>query len=555
MRAEIIAGGLLLMTGAFGGLLPLEETGAQHLFTGQAQFTAANYTGTATLQTSDGTLRLQGTLDDQLTAEQARLTLRTWNETGNRAEVAGLEPNVWKMEDTRETHEHFKTATIRIDSGMDGQIHTWASPEKGPGNFTLYLDPSDPPSIQPSRYGVEFWTDGQARTNEIEAPVFALGHDGSAYREAEVQDAVFDAFQANGSLTLVVGHANLTVQDSDEMESYRTGTWSEDSPGSPVVRTQKRAIAILELEGASWTRGFEEEHSTFFAYQPRWEIDGSVSFHADAGSMQSPQGNHSLSDRHVEILGNTTLDLKADGEEDKLPLPKYLQPDHRKPEPLMPRPAVLANFQSQADTVTLDGQAVALPAQPPVPEEVTMLARVLGLLVLAWTVGRKFLFGVVALLVRDPLTHDRRRQIHRFVEEAGMAYLRQIHRATGIPLGSLAYHVRVLRKAGLLASIRRAGYTVYFATSPDVCQEEMERLALLAEPTRREIAEVLVEEAPLSQKVLARRLEVTQATISRQLAQLTKAGLVEARGKLNIEYRPADILRDWIGNGSAPSRA
>ncbi|HET7855373.1 MAG TPA: winged helix-turn-helix domain-containing protein [Gaiellaceae bacterium] len=51
--------------------------------------------------------------------------------------------------------------------------------------------------------------------------------------------------------------------------------------------------------------------------------------------------------------------------------------------------------------------------------------------------------------------------------------------------------------------------------------------AALADPTRREIAQLLASDGPLTQTELARRLPITRQGVAKHLAALQEAGLVE----------------------------
>lgn len=52
--------------------------------------------------------------------------------------------------------------------------------------------------------------------------------------------------------------------------------------------------------------------------------------------------------------------------------------------------------------------------------------------------------------------------------------------------------------------------------------------AALADPTRREIAQLLAARGPLTQTELARELPITRQGVAKHLAALAEAGLVEA---------------------------
>jgi predicted transcriptional regulator len=76
----------------------------------------------------------------------------------------------------------------------------------------------------------------------------------------------------------------------------------------------------------------------------------------------------------------------------------------------------------------------------------------------------------------------------------------------------------------------------------------------LACPTRKTIADVLVEEGAYSQTGLFEAVEVDRSTVSKHLAKLAEADLVEVEDAETIQYSPSDLLRDWAEkHRSSPS--
>lgn len=70
-------------------------------------------------------------------------------------------------------------------------------------------------------------------------------------------------------------------------------------------------------------------------------------------------------------------------------------------------------------------------------------------------------------------------------------------------------------------------------------------LSAVAHPTRRRVVEVLLQGGSLKQIEIADRLELLEGSLSKQMAILTRAGLVErpsARGPWSLPY-PAETLR------------
>lgn len=205
---------------------------------------------------------------------------------------------------------------------------------------------------------------------------------------------------------------------------------------------------------------------------------------------------------------------------------------------------VTAELKSDAERIDISGET--LKGGPTLPEETGLLAKVLGLLLIVWALARKLLFFGVALLVDDPLENDHREAIYEHLLEAGMAHQRAIQRAVDLELSSVQYHLAVLVELSLLTRVESSGYTVYVPRTYDLEDEELRRLALLAQPTRAEIAQALLASGEATQAELAELLDVSRATISRQLSKLVEAALVETEENHNIRYRPAWLLRGWM---------
>ena len=80
----------------------------------------------------------------------------------------------------------------------------------------------------------------------------------------------------------------------------------------------------------------------------------------------------------------------------------------------------------------------------------------------------------------------------------------------------------------------------------------MDRFAALAEPTRRQILEMLAAEGQLSATDIASRFDITKPAVSQHLKVLREAGLVsvERRAQQRIYRLNLDTLHeleDWAG--------
>lgn len=547
---EIVLGGLLLVSSVLGPIgMPLEPSDTTGNFSAVATFPAANYTGQAEMTTHEGVVLLDGSLAVVLDAQQVSVTIfhRKEAELDVRAQAGGMSAaNEWRAWAASEHDEdRFENATIEIESQRDGRLRLW--PGEGDVNetrFSLDLTEAATPTISASSLGPTF-TDGPEADHHFPAPIVDLGHRTDNFKPIPLEEGRFAELQVHGSLNLLVDDAYISVEAEANERSYDTADGLSFSDTTDTMAARERVFAVLSIESANMSTGFEGLSASMFAYEPTWRINGSLTFDAVEGHLSTGLTNRTLTNDTVEVSGRSVAHLtpwipERDGLLSEAPVGGTATGFSRPPA------QIDAELEGDPDRVEVNGEALATSSSDrQIPEEVTFWAQILGALLLAWSLLKKIVPFSVGLLSGDPLANDRRRAIHAFLEDVGFAHVREIERATDIPVASLSYHLRVLRECGLLVKVEQGGYTVYYPVCGELSQEEREDLALLADPTRRDIASQLVQHGSLCQDELVRALDVARSTISRQLAKLAEAGLVEENGNQNIRYKPTGLLEKW----------
>lgn len=559
--AEFLIGSLLVTSGVIGpsvfdaGGLVLDET-----LEGQAEFVEANYTGSAQLGAADAALRALGPIDTSLPVDGGTLTIYEYTEHRVTVGQAGL--TAAYRGDVDVTRKGLENATVHLEGQPDSQVDLWSNRTLAPSWFELDLEPMSEGSIFASPRDADFQVAWWTFDREYEAPVFGLG-DGADLSgpggSPHLMDANFRDLHVTGGVDAIILNTTLVVEQDGKQERYDTGTWQTSGGPLPGAPATKRAIAVLSYAPTALRLDLEGLDSVFATNEPVWRINGTVSFEADAGRLTTANQTRPVDNAEVEIVGNTTMDLRARGGEDDPPGVPPENHDMSLPSSLLPRPSIQAALQSQADRVTVDGQAMEMASPDPVTDQVTFWSKIVGALVIAWAVAKHVLAFAVGLLIRDPLDNDRRQRIYAYLQEVSIAHTRDIKRAVDLPMGPVSYHLRVLKSAGLVANVRRAGYQVWFVPTAEFGWDEMEALALLVDPTRRRIAEALGCKQAVTQQALAECLDLHVSSVSRQLSTLEEADLVtHENGGRERTYSPAELLKRWLdkhGGARGPGSA
>lgn len=142
---------------------------------------------------------------------------------------------------------------------------------------------------------------------------------------------------------------------------------------------------------------------------------------------------------------------------------------------------------------------------------------------------------------RDPATRavTRRGVVYEYVRGHPGSHVRGMARELGLATGDLQYHLSWLEKHGFVKTKKSGFYRFVFPTMVFGDEEEA-LLAILSQPTPREILLSLLCEASATQGELARRVGCSQPTLSWHMSRLIESGVVRGkRASRGISYEVA----------------
>ncbi len=563
---ELVLGGLLIASGLVGpvGDGQLVSVGDQNL-EGVVHFQEWSYNGSSQTTTQHAALRAAGTVDVAVHGSVV-VEVFGYQEIHQTAfDTEGHAEGVYQWDygvkwntgvPTRVARDVYMNSTLRLTGEPDGRFYAWPTGD-APATFSLAMQNQTNVNVAPSPITPSWQTRDGGYPYLLEAPLFVLGHDGSTEPYGvPVSNVSFDRLDGTGAIELFLeGSGSVEVQTEYGTQTYTT--WERDgaqvqTPDGPHQASTELSYEShyvrVTLQDAEFSLGFADIESVFQFRQAVWDVNGTVDFTTQEGWVRTDGSNHTLEGDRVRIEGDTTLGLQATGmgtlAQD---LGILTTPNTRTAD----EPLVDGEVHGDPRHVSINGtpvlSATTRTAPPPVSlEEATLIAKILGGLLIAWGVARTALPLVVGMVAKKPLKHPRRREVFTFLKATGMAHLSELSRATGIPRGSLEYHLMILRQARLVSHIHLDGYHVYFLSTSDFCRDELMRLALLTDPNRRRICEILVAEAAVSQNELVQRLGIAKSSVSRQLTRLVRSGLVERQGSRNARYHGSDLLLRWL---------
>lgn len=554
----IIVGVVLLVPGGVGpsagvfGALEAENGPVQ----GRAVFEEAQLEGDVELVAGEAVVAAEGALNTSVTSERAAVTFYEFQKYQADVTSSALLGTAGWTEDTNVSRESFENVTLDFHAEETANLFLWPGEHTSPTKFNAGFSSQQLPPLTSSPWGGKFWADNATNvTYTIDGPLFAIGDGVEDHRGGQIPQARIASLEATGDVVLVLDGGSVEIEHASGQTRYETGTWEGEGgaegslPDTRWTEYSRRAFAVVTFDAGSASLGLDRAPNAdllLLANDPAWAINGTVAMHADEGNVSAGGEERSVRNRTLQLTGNLSLVSHAVGEEDRLEATDPLG-DNRWPTSTLPEPVVDARIEGNASEVTVDGRELAPASSAPVPQEVSLLGRIVGLLLLAWATLKKGLPFGVGLLAEDPLENSRRAEIHAFLTEQGFAHVRGIQEATDIPVGSLNFHLRILESAGLVRCIKQCGSKVCFPCSSGLDHREMERLALVATSSRRDLARELVEQPGLTQTELADRIGVSWSTVSKQLAKLVDAGLVEETMESpSRQYAPAPLLDRWF---------
>lgn len=535
---------LLLLAGAAGSAQtsPPADSGNQAL-QGEVSFEEARLDGPLRVAAAQGVLALRGIpLGWSFEATDVRLTYvrlvheAADNPLGGDAEV--------KTEEHREERA-FRAVGLRLSPTEEAAsiIAVRGPTHRGPGFL------ADAGKVQGDPLGAT-----------ITDSVFAAGHPGMTSGWGHVLaaptfglgaprlGASLAAVEVRGDLTLVLEDAWFHLEGADGAATYRTGEWVAERTGLAGLQPRhrvERAYAVLEARDAVARAAPAADDATLRSAQPRFLLDGIAEFAGAQGAVAAG-GDAAVVRDTVRLEG--ALELSPAAARTASPLgPLGANPWERR-----------ARLQGDASEVRADGRLVG-EALPSAVRAASVAAVALGLLAAAWgtlqKVSAPFVFPLYARLAGPHLlSHRSRLLLFEEIRRRPLMHFRALHRATGMGYGCAAYHLDLLKREGVVQSIRTGGREHYYVPAASVTRAGMQHLAMLAHPVRGSVAMALLR-GPATQGQLAASLGLERTVLSRHLMKLRAEGLVAEEGLRNKVYAATPRLRSLVATPPAPAAA
>jgi len=130
-------------------------------------------------------------------------------------------------------------------------------------------------------------------------------------------------------------------------------------------------------------------------------------------------------------------------------------------------------------------------------------------------------------LLEPEVGNAARRRLYEHVLAHPGVHLRELERATQLPLGQVLYHLDRLERMGLVASARENGFRRYYDAAT-VSRHEKPLLAALRHEVPRRIVLALLERPGLAHKELLDVAAVAGSTLTFHLQRLLAAGVLVA---------------------------
>ena len=116
-------------------------------------------------------------------------------------------------------------------------------------------------------------------------------------------------------------------------------------------------------------------------------------------------------------------------------------------------------------------------------------------------------------------------RVLQFIQENPGSHLRQIKRELKLSMGTIQYHLYLLEKDGKITSEKQNMFRHYFPVGL-FQQNEKNILKIFKKETAREIVMLIIERTNPTQTDLIKRLEISAASVSLNLAKLIELGLI-----------------------------
>lgn len=132
--------------------------------------------------------------------------------------------------------------------------------------------------------------------------------------------------------------------------------------------------------------------------------------------------------------------------------------------------------------------------------------------------------------------NENRLRIYNFIKENPGVYFREIIARLKINKGTVEYHLRMLKMAGMITSLQNKGYKHYFLNGSTFSYSEQIVLSALREGTTRKIIDILLKNLKLSDREIARFIGISRSTVAWHMKTIAKNGIV-ASEKVNLTVK------------------
>ncbi len=124
------------------------------------------------------------------------------------------------------------------------------------------------------------------------------------------------------------------------------------------------------------------------------------------------------------------------------------------------------------------------------------------------------------------ISNSTRTEIYNYIVTNPGIQFRGICTGLGIAIGTAEFHLGVLKKAGLISSVRDGKFKRFFA-SKKFSGKEMKLISLLRHETVRDILKTIATEKTVSHGKLASYLSITSQGLTWQMNRLREEGVVQ----------------------------
>jgi DNA-binding transcriptional ArsR family regulator len=184
-------------------------------------------------------------------------------------------------------------------------------------------------------------------------------------------------------------------------------------------------------------------------------------------------------------------------------------------------PSRTVRFDGDVRSFSVDGRVVPL---APTPDGSVALAAAAALGLASPLLLRLLAPLYARIPPSEALSSEVRRRLYERVRADPGLSLSDLAQRMGLSWGNTVHHLGVLRRSGLVVSLRHGRYRRWFVAGQE--PGERAQVAALRNATSARVAKAVLESPGLSQKQLADRLGMTPQAVHWHLVRLAGAGLV-----------------------------